>query len=480
MHSDESRIKTFSAGGWGALRVETEGHFSSVWMAGDRIGVKEAASRVFPKKDLEELKPPPGYFGVHRTVMGDEEGFGFNINGDGYPGKMLERDHPTFVTHGHVYEEHRNKDPKKALGRIVAARYSPSSHRVETVEHVEIKKAGKYYDMARAGKELHASQSCKIPYDECSACGNKAAKAHEYCDDIRFNLKRWVPERRKFAFMRNNFCKFFDSSIVEVPADVTAKPHQYWFNDQDTMRKAASAFGDESLKIAGGMPLTFEETCALRLCAQLEDPTMPDPFRDNVSKYANVPFSVPHHEIKDLRRLMPNTLFRKLASQRILLPFSTFASYILDTPESELQNSQEFQKSAASLPGIFRALADALDHPEHGCLHESLGLIRPCSEREARCDREYDDGIDRIIQNMAEEAGFAPEPVQRRTVRVVIMSKRASLNPAFVVPPPSSLPPLVQLYGAYKVASIAAMNLTPFEQSQMAAHAVMQNVAFAS
>lgn len=477
------RTKTFTAASWPGMFKEQHGKFARVWMPDDRVAIKEASTSVFSKRDLEELRPPKGYFGIHRTIMGSEEGYGFNINGDSYPEEMLQRDHPTFVTHGHVFVEHDNRDPKKSIGKIKAARFNPKSQRVETVEHVDIKKGERFYEDARRGKELHASQACKIPYDECSICGNKAAKARDYCSDIRQYLKQMVPGRNKYAFMRNNHCTFFDSSIVEVPADVTAKPHRYWFNTEDSV-KAASAIAplidDWNTKAAGArvLPISAEEAQVLRVCAEMEDMSRPDKFRDVVAAHACQPMKVAHATLQELRKLQPGTLWCKMASKRILLPFDVFSSYLLDMPVDSVRAMPEFTKAASVLPGIFRALASALENQEEcECHHDDIAVMRPFDPITAACDPENNDAVDRIMHDMAEEAGFDDEPVRHRTVRIMIIkSASAHADRAdFKVPQPKEVSRLATVYACYKLAAIAAMKLPPHELHKMAAYAVMQN-----
>lgn len=163
---NEGFTKTWMASDWGALTADCGGHFTTLFE--NRRGIKSAASRVFSRKDLDEHAPDKDHFMVHRIIMGSEEAYDANNNGDGYPAKSLEKYHPTFVSNGHVFREHRNESPRLKIGDIKAARYSPSLQRVELIEHYNIKKAAAEFEKAKAGKEIHASQSTYVPYDVCN------------------------------------------------------------------------------------------------------------------------------------------------------------------------------------------------------------------------------------------------------------------------------------------------------------------------
>jgi hypothetical protein len=91
--------------------------------------IKAAASGVFSRKDLEDHAPPKGKFLTHIVTMGSAEQYGSNRNSDLWSDKELRRKHASFVTHGKNYREHANKDPKKALGEIVAEKYDTELQR---------------------------------------------------------------------------------------------------------------------------------------------------------------------------------------------------------------------------------------------------------------------------------------------------------------------------------------------------------------
>lgn len=69
-----------------------------------------------------------------------------------------------------------------------------------------------------------ASHNCKIPYDICSICGNKAATPLQYCEHIRDRrLKRDPRGDGQRPYMINIKPRFFDLSFVFIGADKTAR-----------------------------------------------------------------------------------------------------------------------------------------------------------------------------------------------------------------------------------------------------------------
>lgn len=63
-----------------------------------------------------------------------------------------------------------------------------------------------------------AVHNCRVAFDVCSICGNKAKRSVDYCDHIRMNKKKVYPDGKQ-AYMINYNPTFFDISIVRRRAD---------------------------------------------------------------------------------------------------------------------------------------------------------------------------------------------------------------------------------------------------------------------
>ena len=66
-----------------------------------------------------------------------------------------------------------------------------------------------------------SAHNCKIPFDVCSACGNKAPTRKQYCDHAKYNLGNILPNG-KWVKLWNPSPKFFDISMVRRPAEPIA------------------------------------------------------------------------------------------------------------------------------------------------------------------------------------------------------------------------------------------------------------------
>jgi len=151
------------------------------------------------------------------------EYFGPNKNADFFEEEELKKTHHTFVTNGHVFKHHQNKDPKKKLGDILFSHYNPRMHRVELVITLDKKIPGneKYINRLLKGDLLATSMGSRVKYDTCSICGNKAKTRAQYCDHMRTMRNKIMPDGKR-VYVKNPKPNFFDISLVLIPADKTS------------------------------------------------------------------------------------------------------------------------------------------------------------------------------------------------------------------------------------------------------------------
>lgn len=169
-------------------------------------------------EDIANAKPEPGHSLLHVIAMGASEDYGPNKNADGYKRAMLERDHPTFVSDGLVYKEHKNDDPKLASGTVKSAAYNPDMHRVELLMSVDDNKWSGELQKLASGGDLTVSMSCQVPYDQCSICGNQAKTRSAYCDHMKKMAGMQLDDGRT-VYVDNPYGRFFDISGVKNRAD---------------------------------------------------------------------------------------------------------------------------------------------------------------------------------------------------------------------------------------------------------------------
>ena len=197
------------------------------------VGIKSASSSLVSRELLEQYRPKDDKTAcIHLIAMGNSDQYGFNRNGDWFSGDVLEKRAHTFVTNGHMFREHRNKDPKKAIGQVKWAGYDPKGmQRVEIIVHMDRDKAEEEYDMIKKGEALNFSMSCRVPNDRCSCCGNEAKTISAYCPHLKSQMGQYVGSFDKYACAINDNPTFFDISRVGVPADRIARHLEYVTNE---------------------------------------------------------------------------------------------------------------------------------------------------------------------------------------------------------------------------------------------------------
>lgn len=177
------------------------------------------ASTIF-KCEYDALKPPKGMTGIHLVALGDSEAYPMNRNGDLFPKEACEKYYDTFVKHGHVFEHHRNKDPKKAIGQIKAAAYNPEMHRIELYIWADNKKAHDHLERLEKTGEVPFSMAAKVPNDRCSVCQairERPGDPNE-CDHIKYSLGKIAEDGTQIGTY-NDQPTWFDISFVGRPAD---------------------------------------------------------------------------------------------------------------------------------------------------------------------------------------------------------------------------------------------------------------------
>jgi len=215
--------------------------------------LNKQASTIF-HMEYEQLAPPKGMTGIHLVALGDAEAYPMNRNGDLFPKEACEKYYDTFVKHGHVYEHHRNKDPRKSIGSIKAAAYNPDMHRIELYIWADNEKAHDHLERLEKTGEVPFSMACTVPHDRCSVCGaiRKCAGDESECEHIKYSLGKIAEDGTQIGTY-NDEPKWFDISFVGRPADRIA-----W-----------------NLKVASAMPEDLSVRNSVKQ-AEIEGYTLPD------------------------------------------------------------------------------------------------------------------------------------------------------------------------------------------------------------
>lgn len=211
---------------------------------------KTASSQFHPEISnyINIAKKIPGKTQVLLTALGAGEFWGSNVNGDYFPENSLKNTtdqygYKTFEKFAKVYKHHVNKDPDKSYGDVALSVWNDKMKRVELIVVLDDAKAPDLVEKVNSGEYPEVSMGCKVPYDVCSICSNKAKTRAEYCDHLRYHMNKVPPGHAKKAYAINTLPRFFDISFVLIGADRIAA----------VMKKVASAhpqYGLSSAQIA--------------------------------------------------------------------------------------------------------------------------------------------------------------------------------------------------------------------------------------
>jgi len=421
-------IKSFATDDHAAVADAAGGSMFQLFERSDKM--TKSASDAIGRADIQAHMPPDTHFGVHLISMGAEEDFGANRNGDSASRESLRKYHPTFEKFGHVFREHRNRDPKtEGKGFVKLARYNERMNRGELFVWVDKEKAPDMYKAAKDGKELSWSMSMRLPYDRCSCCDQKSRNTSNYCSHLRNNMLKWEPDFKKFAYARNeDDVKFFDISEVKRRADRIATYLGYTFSDE-TMRKAASegdmvitgaAWAEFNGHIAEPVPFAPWETVTLEKLAAAEEyirnasPEELDALRSIASS------RVSNDVLQKLAAADFRSVGGELAQRGIILDFASFSAMVTGESPDDLRKSADFRDvEGLKLPFL---LSDLLAQGGCQCGEEAARAVEP---DEYGCMLSPDkDNIDRLIGDVGEHLGMTPEKTSKRALTIII--KQAS------------------------------------------------------
>lgn len=218
----------------------------------DKNGIEKTAEEKKDEVDgrimkvIKDLKPDKDKcLYTYKSIMGDGEAWGSNKNGDFFPKCDLYADndkygYKTFLRAG-IFTLHRNKDKGKSLGKIILSVVNPIMRRIELIEELDRDLCNQHdkdfhvYDKLLDGEILFSSMGCRVPYDVCSICGNKAPSRGQYCDDLLYRMNQILPDGRR-VYAINPKPDFFDDSYVRNPAFTPAFTINIFRSNEDVAK----------------------------------------------------------------------------------------------------------------------------------------------------------------------------------------------------------------------------------------------------
>ena len=225
---------------------------------------------------LNMTRKPDRYY-VVINALGSHEIWGSNRNGDGFPAsglshKSLRTDmgtsndygYKTFEYYAKLFRHHINKSNSPFFGEIVFSHWNPMTQRVELIVGINTESGSDIIKSIQLNENVSVSMGCKVRYDRCSICDNKAKTRVQYCKHLKNHMNevisretanQWSKELNRIilpgaqVFAWNDFPRFFDISKVHVGADRTSY----------VLGKAASISAAYSVDIAEAYGITDDQ-----------------------------------------------------------------------------------------------------------------------------------------------------------------------------------------------------------------------------
>ncbi|MCD6347346.1 MAG: hypothetical protein J7L96_08005, partial [Bacteroidales bacterium] len=169
---------------------------------------------------------------------------------------------------GHFFPNHSNKDPNKAIGKVLFADYDIDMHRVLLIVEFWRSKDRMLAGMIDRDIPISTSMGCRVPGDYCTICGNYSRKPDrsDACIHVREMRGKILEDGRRVG-MINKEPRFFDISHVVVGADATSK----------VLMKVASSNWEKYAKYAYVMPKYYHiPKIASQKTAQINKELPPD------------------------------------------------------------------------------------------------------------------------------------------------------------------------------------------------------------
>lgn len=411
----------------------------------DRTKLAKRAGEAFSFQ-VSQLPPPNGEEYVHVVALGSLEAYGPNRKGDAFPEDVCRKYHKTFEKHARWYREHRHHDPAKSYGVVKYSAYNEKMRRIDLIVALNATKtaaerngglvADEELDLLFRGESLPVSMACRVSYDICSGCGNKARTTWQYCTQQTCTKYGGCAGNLGKAFDDGHILHvinpdplFFDISYVSVPADRIAYTLGLLKRSLWNKEKLAEDLPIESyyqqplyngttapswLLTQYGGPLSQKKLQKLDILVVLEKESSID--RDQRWRAFSDPYFADHLEISD-----PFSAISYLADKDCLIPPQQFVYWF------HQRLGMAPKQGSWDLSHAFRTLRSAAD------------LDARLAENHYLFDSVKTASDQRVLEKVIPAWSLAPEHVYRRVSEKMIwqngrlpFTKKADYNHALL------------------------------------------------
>jgi hypothetical protein len=419
---------------------------------------------------IASIRHEPGTSVLHAIAMGASERYGPNKNADAFSRAMLKSAHHTFVTHGHVFKEHINDDPKKASGSILHSVYNDAMDRVELILRVKNAAWERELEKVANDEDIAFSMSCRVPYDVCSYCGNKAPTRASYCEHMRKYAGQMLDDGH-LVHVDNPKGIFFDMSGVGRQADRIA----YGLRQIKTASLGRVVTGAELFEMwRGAVPVIGAKSATLRRKADVlrKLAAIEKEIELTIGGLDDLlpAFGCGDCEDESIGKLRAYTggnddgrlgeVLNALGDAQILLPVKEFARLCLP---SELCEKSAVAGAEQLLPGLFSRMLDSVDD----VCGDSRYDIKSAGSRPAS------PWVASVVRGMVPNLSLEHKAAKARIVRGLAAGvKRGSFSVKSASFPGPESAGIAREYAKYKLAFVDSM---AGERPSLARLSVLQN-----
>jgi hypothetical protein len=452
-----------------------------------------------PVRSIEPINDPFPVFNLEiaddHTYSGPNvDSHNCNRNGDGFNEAACRKYHDTFVKHARHYEHHSNKDPAKSFGDVRLSAYNEPMHRIELLVVGNLSKEAaqrngglvlpsNVVDKLERGDDVGWSMACKVAYDVCSICGNKAPNRDHYCTEdtcrdkqgraglgCKDGLTKLCSDGRQ-QFVDNPEPLFFDISRVWRPADRQAYGWKATYLEKAAACQRVAGGAELAEQYNPDWPLNRHMKLAAALAAAELDLYTHPTTRDVACATAFDPSIQPRLSscaiLGQVGSSKQATALRALANQKIVLPLRDFVSVLLGDASSE-KTAAIAASVTPHLHGVFNRLASAsdLDAQLASNVFQPAPNLVPASVQSWAAKLAGDYSLEaNAIRQRAERAAI-------KQARPVTIAGRTTKTASADGPAKE----LARLYALYKLAALAEMPLDETNEQLTVRAAVLQNM----
>jgi len=424
---------------------------------------------------IESMTKKPEMYYVVINALGSYEVWGINGNGDAFPRKGLNHlslrsdlgtandyGYKTFEYYAKLFKHHVNKPDSPSYGEVVFSHWNPQMDRVELIVGIDRFRAPDIVEALETGGNVAVSMGAKVRYDECSVCGNKAKTRAQYCKHAKGYLGKVIDEDTAAQWSRelgkeilpgtkvhaiNEFPRFFDISKVHIGADRTAFVLGKAASDNEVIASVdvADAYGmtDELFdKIAEqGM---LNKLALLRKKGEMDKrfgggyANDMDGRAARISKAQMIAKAL-KEKAADVIEDEPEISNHHLDNVSSKFPIGEILKGLLSI--GIMPKPKEFQRMVLGRAGHHR-FADELENRGIMFNHRSCGRSIPFN------GDSFGDtsGVSSMFEPMMRSRSFLPGMIEPRMNKIVIMIKRAGINPTTT----DALEPIAAMYDGFK------------------------------